>query len=95
VKKVNIGTIENPKMASIGYYWDEQTIERITDLLHKYNALFPTTFIEINVIEGELREMKIPLRVEARSIKQRPYRLNSIYKQKSKLRSIGCLKMES
>jgi hypothetical protein len=25
VKKVNIGTVENPKMASIGDYWDEQT----------------------------------------------------------------------
>jgi hypothetical protein len=30
VNKVNIGTNENPKMASIGYYWDEQTVERIT-----------------------------------------------------------------
>jgi hypothetical protein len=30
VKKVNIGTTDNPKMASIGDYWDEQTIERIT-----------------------------------------------------------------
>jgi hypothetical protein len=30
VKKANIGTTENPKMASIGDYWDEQTIERIT-----------------------------------------------------------------
>jgi hypothetical protein len=30
VKKVNIGTVENTKMASIGDYWDEQTVERIT-----------------------------------------------------------------
>jgi hypothetical protein len=30
VKKVNIGTEENPKMESIGDYWDEQTLERIT-----------------------------------------------------------------
>jgi hypothetical protein len=30
VKKVNIGTNDNPKMVSIGDYWDEQTIERIT-----------------------------------------------------------------
>jgi hypothetical protein len=27
VKKVNIGTIENPKIASIGDYWDEQIVE--------------------------------------------------------------------
>jgi hypothetical protein len=30
VKKVNIGTTENPEMESIGDYWDEQTIEIIT-----------------------------------------------------------------
>jgi hypothetical protein len=26
-KKVNIGTFENPKMASIGDYWDKQIVE--------------------------------------------------------------------
>jgi hypothetical protein len=26
LNKVNIGTAENPKMTSIGDYWDEQTI---------------------------------------------------------------------
>jgi hypothetical protein len=26
IKKVNIGTVDNPKMASIGDYWDNQTI---------------------------------------------------------------------
>jgi hypothetical protein len=30
VKKVNIGTVEQPKMASIGDYWDEKTVESIT-----------------------------------------------------------------
>jgi hypothetical protein len=44
VKKVNNLTVENPKMASIGVYWDEKTMESITKLLRKYNDLFPTTF---------------------------------------------------
>ena len=44
IKKVNIGTTENPKMANIGDYWDNQTIERITKLVRNYNDLFPTTF---------------------------------------------------
>jgi hypothetical protein len=35
-------------------------------------------------IEGELGEMKIPLRLEARFFRQRPYRLNPIYKKKVK-----------
>jgi CTP:phosphocholine cytidylyltransferase-like protein len=39
VKKVNIGTTDNAKMPSIGDYWDEQTIERIKELLCEYNDL--------------------------------------------------------
>jgi hypothetical protein len=44
IKKVNIGTAEQPKMVIIGDYWDEQTLESITELLREYNDLFPTTF---------------------------------------------------
>jgi hypothetical protein len=33
VKKVNIGREEHPKMASIGDYWDDPTVESITELL--------------------------------------------------------------
>ena len=35
-------------------------------------------------IEGEIGEMKIPLKPEARLVMQRPYRLNPVYKQKVK-----------
>jgi hypothetical protein len=54
VKKVNIGKVKHPKMDNIGDYWDEQTVESITELLHDYNDLFPTTFIEMKGIVGEL-----------------------------------------
>jgi hypothetical protein len=70
VNKVNIGTTEHPKMASIGYYWDDPTIESIIELLHEYNDLFPTTFSEMKGIVGGLGEMKIPLKPEARPIKK-------------------------
>jgi hypothetical protein len=33
VNRFNIGMNENPKMASIEDYWDEQIVERITKLL--------------------------------------------------------------
>jgi hypothetical protein len=33
VKKFNIGTVENSKIANIGDYRDEQTMESIIDLL--------------------------------------------------------------
>jgi hypothetical protein len=70
VNKVNIRTTEHPKMANIGDYWDEPIVESITELLHEYNDLFPTTFTEIKGIAGELGEMKIPLRPEVRPIRQ-------------------------
>jgi len=44
VNKVNIGTNDNPKMESIGDYWDEKTVERITELLHEYSDMFPMNF---------------------------------------------------
>jgi hypothetical protein len=44
VKKVNIGTTGNPKMESIGDYWDEKSVERIIELLREYSDLFPVTF---------------------------------------------------
>jgi hypothetical protein len=84
VKKFKIGTTENPKMANIGDFWDEQIVERIIELLHDYNDLFPTTFIEMKGIEGEIVEMKIPLKPEAILVKQRPYILNPVYKEKAR-----------
>ena len=70
VKKVNIGTVENPKMDSIGYYWDEQIVESITKLLHKQSDLFPTMFTEMKGIAGEIEKMKILLKDEERLIRQ-------------------------
>jgi hypothetical protein len=70
VKKFNIEIVKNPKMASIGDYWDEQTVESITKLLREYNDLFPTMFTEMKGIVEELGGMKISLKYEARPIKQ-------------------------
>jgi hypothetical protein len=80
INKVNIGTVENPNMASIGDYWDNQIVERIIELLSEYNDLFLMKFLEIK----SLGEMNIPLKPEARPIRQIPYRLNQIYKEKVK-----------
>jgi hypothetical protein len=70
VKKVNIRTVEHPKMASIKDHWDEKIVEIIIELLCEYNNLFPMKFTEMKGIAGELGEMKIPLKPEVRSIKQ-------------------------
>jgi hypothetical protein len=71
-------------IASIGDYWDNQTVERITELLHEYSDLFPTTFLGMKGVEGELGEIKIPLRPDVKPIKQILYRLNLVCKQKVK-----------
>jgi hypothetical protein len=63
-----------------GYYWDDATIDKITKLLHEYPDLFPTKFTEMKGIKGPMGEMKTPLKLDARPVKQRPYRLNPKYK---------------
>jgi hypothetical protein len=72
-------------MAIIGDYCDEKTLERITKLLCQYNDLFQTNFTEMKGIEGELGEMKIPLKLEFIPVRQRPYKMNRVYKKKLKV----------
>ena len=54
IKKVNIGSTENPKFSNIGYYWDDEIVGNITDLLHEFQDLFPTNFSEMKGIVGDL-----------------------------------------
>jgi hypothetical protein len=60
-------------------------MENIADLLHDYLDLFPTTFLEMKGIVGELGEMKIPLKPDAKPVRHRPYKLNTKYKGKEKV----------
>ena len=80
IKKVNIGTEVDPKVVSIGDYWDNETLGHIADLLQEYQDLFPTKFIEMKGILGDLGVMKIPLKEVVKHVKQHPYRLNTRYK---------------
>ena len=84
MKRVNIGSEEQPKFASVGDYWDDETVSKIIELLHGYQELFPTNFSEMKGIIGDLGVMKIPLRPDAKPCKQIPYRMNPKYKEKVK-----------
>jgi hypothetical protein len=42
-------------------------------------------FSEMKGVAGEIGEMNIPLKLKARLIRETPYRLNPIYKQKVKV----------
>jgi hypothetical protein len=74
----------NTKLANVGDYWDDDTISKITKLLHEYQDFFPTKFTDMKGIKGPMGDMKIPLKEDARHVKQRPYRLNPKYKKKVK-----------
>jgi hypothetical protein len=41
-------------MESIGDYRDNQIAERITELLHEYNELFPTKLSNMRGLVGEI-----------------------------------------
>ena len=76
IKKANIGSPDNPKFTNIGDYWDEETVGKITDLLHEFQDIFPTIFSKMKGIFGHPREMKIPWIPYAKWINQQPYQLN-------------------
>jgi hypothetical protein len=69
----------------VGDYWDVSTIDKIIELLHEYQDLFPTKFIDMKGIKGPMGEINIPLKLDARPVKKIPYILNPKYKQKFKI----------
>jgi hypothetical protein len=76
---------QTSKLANMGDYWYTATIDKITKLLHEYQDLFPTKFTDMKGIKALMGEMKIPLKPDARLVKQIPYRLNPKYKEKVKI----------
>ena len=53
-------------------------------MLGEYQDLLPTNFSEMKGIVGDLGEMKIPMKPDAKLVKKLPYRLNPRYKEKVK-----------
>ena len=81
-RTVNIGSEECPKYATNGDYWDDEMVSKVTQLLHEYQDLFLTKFSEMKAILGDIGVIKIPLKPDAKPVKQRPYRMNPKYKEK-------------
>lgn len=82
MKQVNIDMEAEPKFTKIGDYWDEAMVDKVVELLHKYQDFSPTKFTDLKGIIGDLGIMKITLKVNAKPVKQRPYHLNPKYKEK-------------
>jgi hypothetical protein len=61
--------MENPNFAHIEDYWNDETIEKVEDLLWEYQDLFSTKLSEMKWIAGDLGDMKIPLKPGAKPIR--------------------------
>ena len=59
-------------------------MEKIINLLHEFQDLFPTKFLQMKGILGDLGEMNIPLNPNVKQVRHRPYRLNPRYKARVK-----------
>ena len=57
---------------------------KIIDLLHEFQDLFPTKFSKMKGILGDLGEMNILLKPDAKPVKKQLYRLNMQYKERVK-----------
>jgi len=68
-RQVHIGTEAEPKFAKIGDYWDDVMVDKVAKLLHEYEDFFPTNFSDLKGIIGDLRVMKITLKLDAKPIK--------------------------
>ena len=57
---------------------------KIMDLLHEFQDLFPTKFLEMKGILGDSGEMRIPLKPDTKPVRQRLYHFNPRYKERVK-----------
>lgn len=57
-------------------------MDKVVELLRKYQDIFPTKFLDLKGIVGDLGAMKITLKLDAKLIKHTPYCLNPKYKEK-------------
>jgi len=50
-------------------YWDTSTMDKVTELLRKYQDLFPTKIMELKGILGDLGVMRINLKSDMKQVK--------------------------
>lgn len=81
-RQINIGTEVEPKFKKIRDYWDDAIVDKVVELFLEYQDIFPTKFLDLKGIIGDLGVMKITLKLDVKLVKQRPYCLNPKYKEK-------------
>ena len=63
-------------------YCNDAMVDKVTELLHEYQYLFPTKITKLKGILDDLGMMKITLKPDVKPVKQHPYCLNMKYKEK-------------
>jgi len=66
---VKIRTEAEMMFAKIGDYWDDATVDKVTELLYEYQDLFLTKFSDLKGIIGDLRVMRITLKPDTKPMK--------------------------
>lgn len=78
-----------PKYATLGNYQDDAMVDKVLELLQKYQDLFLTRIMDLKGIVSDLGMMKITLKPDMKPVKQRPYYLNLKYKEKEPDKTIA------
>jgi hypothetical protein len=86
VRKVNIGTQEKSKFANIGDYWNDETMEKIADLLREYQDPFTTTFSKIKGI-ARIGKDEYPIETKFQASKTETLQIESKVQGKSESRA--------
>lgn len=81
-RQVNSGIEVVPKFSKIGDYWDDATIDKVVELLHEYQDLFPMKFSHLKGVIGELGVKKNTLKLDMKPVKKGPYHLNPKHKER-------------
>ena len=79
-KEYNISTKGQPKVAKICDYWSEKHTTEIANLPKEYQDVFSRDYKDLKGLVKEMGEMKIDLNLEAKPVKQIPYKLAHKYK---------------
>ena len=80
-KEFDISNDERPKMARIGNYQSEEKMTEIVNLMKEFQDLFARDYKYIKGLVHEMGGMKIKIKLDARPVKKRPYKLAHKYKE--------------
>lgn len=54
---------------TLGDYWDDAMVDKVVELLHKYQDLFLTEITDLKGTTGDLGMMKITLKPDVKPVK--------------------------